>query len=149
MSCKPWTPAQSLAIREFIQRADSATPNKPSTINELTHRIMTELGPGAIGARTKDAIRHRICRVRGGNDEEEYSGSTRTFGPVWSSAQKLALRGFVQQEEAAAAAGKYPSIKDLARSAMAQLVPGVLGPRSKGAVWSQIQIIRAQAKITL
>lgn len=132
-----WTPEQSKAIREFVERADSLAINLPS-VQELVRQAMAELVPGTVGQRSEHAVQHKIRTIRDDDDKRDHLRWS-----TWTAAHKLALREFVQREKAAA--GKETlTLIEIARRAMAQLVPGVLGPRTKGAVLKKIKIMQAK-----
>jgi len=65
----------------------------------------------------------------------------------WTDTQTAALMAFIRQHEARSMAThrKLPSTNRLARSALAQLVPGVLGPRSRLALRNMIRQLRLEA----
>lgn len=136
-----WTNARLHALQGFVRRADAVIgpPEGPAATDRiLARQAMAELGPGVLGDKGVGSIEAMIPVVRRADD-----GRWELRKPYWTAAQSRALDAFVRaEEEEAAVNGRPLSESEIARRAVAQLVPAVVGNRSFAGLDTRIRRIR-------
>lgn len=131
----PWTAEQLATLKQFIERektaAAAAGQKDPSNI-ALARAVLVQRVPVG-GPRSEQAIAQKVRILQ---KDPGYSGY------YWTKKQTAALTEFIHQEKSAVSRHhEPPTVMELARRAVVQLVPsGVLGSHcSKEGIYMKIK----------